>query len=38
MNEDVSGKFDVRVICHSAALIIAYNIGTGPAEGEQIVK
>ena len=38
VNEDISGKFDVRVICHFAALIIVYNIGTGPAAGEQIVK
>ena len=38
MNKDVSGKFDVCVICHFAALIIVYSIGTGSAEGEEIVK
>ena len=38
MNGNVSGKFDIRVICHFTALIIVYNIGTGSAEGEQIVK
>ena len=38
VNEVVSGKFDVRVICHFADLIIVYNIVAGLAEGEQIVK
>ena len=38
MSEDVLGKIDDCVICHFAALIILYSIGTGSPEGEHIVK